>query len=217
MPSLRHGRQVTVPVRSTPTLSDDELLHPATSTMVATAATSAAEPALRIEPPYCAAMFRLSARADPAFLAEMLYEAINWHDDGAEERPPLDAVVGKDENARYIAGWGRAGDVALCALDRRDEPVGAAWYRRLSAATPGYGYVSDDVPELAIGVYPEFRGQRVGSLLLGALLARARRDRERAISLSVHRANPAKRLFARHGFEVVGEHEDTVTMVVDLT
>ena len=96
-------------------------------------------------------MFRLSARADPAFLAEMLYEAVNWFDDGAEERPPLDVVLARPENARYIAGWGRTGDVALCALDRRDEPVGAAWYRHFSAAEPGYGYVADDIPELAIG------------------------------------------------------------------
>src|SRR3954468_3195045 len=126
-------------------------------------------------------VFRLSARADPAFLAEMLYEAVNWYDDGAEERPSMDTVLSDPHNARYIDGWGRPGDVALCALDRRDEPVGAAWYRRFSAAEPGYGYVADDVPELAIGVYPEFRRQRVGSLVLGALMARARRDGERAV------------------------------------
>ncbi len=161
-------------------------------------------------------MFRLSARADPAFLAEMLYEAVNWFDDGAEERPPLDDVVAQPENARYITGWGRSGDVALCALDRRDEPVGAAWYRRFTAAEPGYGYVADDVPELSIAVYPEFRGQRVGSLLLGALLARARRDGERAISLSVNTQNRAKRLYARYGFEVVTKQADTLTMVLGL-
>jgi ribosomal protein S18 acetylase RimI-like enzyme len=162
-------------------------------------------------------VFRLSARADPAFLAEMLYEAVNWYDDGAEERPQLDVVVARPENARYIAGWGRPGDVALCALDRRDEPVGAAWYRRLTAAEPGYGYVADDVPELSMAVYPEFRGQRVGSLLLGALLARAGRDSERAISLSVNTQNRAKRLYARHGFEVVTKQGDTLTMVLTLS
>ena len=69
---------------------------------------------------------------------------------------------------------------------------------------------------MAIGVYPEFRGQRVGSLLLGALIARARRDGERALSLSVNRENPAKRLYARYGFEVVGEPGDTLTMLLDL-
>jgi len=160
-------------------------------------------------------VFRLSARADPAFLAEMLYEAVYWLDDGAEERPALDVMLENPEIARYVSNWGRPGDVALSALDRRDEPVGAAWYRRFTAAEPGYGYVADDVPELSIAVYPEVRGQRVGSLLLGALIARAARDHERALSLSVHRENPAKRLYVRHGFEVVAERGDTLTMLLE--
>jgi ribosomal protein S18 acetylase RimI-like enzyme len=158
-------------------------------------------------------VFRLSAHADAAFLAEMLYEAVNWFDDGAEERPPMDAVLAVPQNARYVEDWGRPGDVALYALDPRDEPVGAAWYRTFTASAPGYGYVADDVPELSIGVYPEFRGQHVGTLLLGALVARAERDRVRALSLSVNRNNPAKRLYARLGFEVVAENADTLTML----
>ncbi len=162
-------------------------------------------------------MFRLSARADPTFLTEMLYEAVYWQDDGAEERPPLEGLLANDQNARYVAGWGRPGDVAVSALDRRDEPVGAAWYRRFPASAPGYGFVADDIPELAIAVYPEFRGQRVGSLLLGALTARAARDGERGLSLSVHHANPAKALYARLGFEVVGEPGDALTMLLDLS
>ena len=162
-------------------------------------------------------MIRLSARADPAFLAEMLYEAVHWRDDGADERPAFEALLQDPKNARYIAGWGRPGDVALCALDRRDEPVGAAWFRRFSAAEPGYGYVADDIPELAIAVYPEFRGQLVGSLLLGALLARARRDGEPGLSLSVNKNNPARRLYARHGFEVVTERLTALTMLADLS
>lgn len=162
-------------------------------------------------------MFRLSAHADPAFLAEMLYEAVNWHDDGAEERPALDGVLAVPQNARYVNDWGRTGDVALYALDRRDEPVGAAWLRRFTADAPGYGYVADDVPELAIGMYPEFRGQRVGTLLLGSVIARAERDRLSAISLSVHPDNPAKRLYARSGFEVVVDAGGALIMLLDLT
>ena len=161
-------------------------------------------------------MFRLSAQADPAFLAEMLYEAVNWRPIDADERPPLDELLAVPENARYVADWGRSGDVALCALDARDEPVGAAWVRCFDAARPGYGYVADDVPELSIAVYPEFRRQHVGTLLLGALLAREERDGARAVSLSVHGENPARRLYARFGFEVVAEHDGTLTMLVDL-
>lgn len=161
-------------------------------------------------------MFRLSAHADPAFLAEMLYEAVNWKDDGADERPPLDAVLAVPENARYITDWGRTGDVALYALDRRDEPVGAAWLRRFDAQAPGYGYVADDIPELSIAVYPEFRGNKVGTLLVGSIIARAEREQNRAISLSVGRENPAKRLYARYGFEVVEDSGDSLTMLLEL-
>src|SRR3954447_25924504 len=145
----------------------------------------------------------------------MFYEAVYWLDDGAEERPPLDALLAQPANARYVVEWGRPGDIALCALDRRDEPVGAVWYRRFTAAEPGYGYVADDIPELAIGVYPEFRRQRVGSLLLGAIIARAQRDLERGISLSVNTENPAKRLYARYGFEVVNQAGEALTMLLD--
>jgi GNAT superfamily N-acetyltransferase len=162
-------------------------------------------------------VFRLSAHADAAFLAEMLYEAVNWLDDGAEERPAMDAVLAVPQTARYIDGWGRTGDVAMYALDLRDEPVGAAWYRSFTADLPGYGYVADDVPELSVGVYPEFRGQRVGTLLLGALVARAQRDGVRGLSLSVSRENPAHRLYTRLGFDVVAQSDDTLTMFHDLT
>ena len=129
-------------------------------------------------------MFRLSSRADPAFLAEMLYEAVNWRDDGAEERPPLEELLANPEIRRYVEGWGRKGDVALVALDRLDEPVGAAWYRVFETAEPGYGFVAADVPELSIAVYPECRGQHVGGLLLGSVVSRAKSDGYRAISLS---------------------------------
>ncbi len=169
-------------------------------------------------------VFRLSSRADPAFLAEMLYEAVNWRDDGAEERPPFDELLAKPELRRYVEDWGRIGDVAITALDRHDEPVGAAWYRCFEADAPGYGFVAPDVPELAIAVYPECRGRRVGSLLLGTLVSRARGDGYRALSLSVAAANPARRLYVRYGFEPapasfhVDEDSDaSLTLILDLS
>ena len=164
-----------------------------------------------------APVFRLSTRADPAFLAEMLYEAVNWRDDGAEERPPFDEMLARPEVQRYVDGWGRVGDVAIVALDRRDEPVGGAWYRLFRADDAGYGFVDENTPELSIALYPECRRQHVGGLLLGTLLQRARSDGYPAVSLSVARENPARRLYARHGFEVVAETGDSLTMVADLS
>jgi GNAT superfamily N-acetyltransferase len=151
-------------------------------------------------------VFRLSARADPAFLAEMLYEAAYWRDEGAQERPPLDALLADPKYARYVTAWGRPGDLAVLALDRRDEPIGAAWLRHFDASDAGFGFVAADIPELSIAVYPEFRGQGVGGLLLGSIIARADISGERALSLSVEPENRARHLYARHGFEV---HDDT--------
>ena len=162
-------------------------------------------------------VFRLSARADPAFLAEMLYEAVNWRDDGAEERPSFDEMMARPELRRYIQDWGRVGDVAIVALDRRDEPVGGAWYRLFRADDAGYGFVDEKTPELSIALYPECRRQHIGGLLLGTLLQHARSDGFAAMSLSVAKENPARRLYARHGFEVVGESGDALTMVADLS
>jgi GNAT superfamily N-acetyltransferase len=161
-------------------------------------------------------LFRLRTGGDPTFLAEMLYEAVYWRDDGAEERPALDALLAQAVPARYVDGWGRPHDAALTALDRTDEPVGAAWYRRFPASAPGYGFVAEDVPELSIAIFPEFRRRRLGSLLLGALIAHARAGGEPGLSLSVAHENPARRLYARHGFEVVRDDGGGVTMLREL-
>jgi ribosomal protein S18 acetylase RimI-like enzyme len=161
----------------------------------------------------------LSSRADPAFLAEMLYEVVNWHDDGAEERPALDELLERPDLRRYVEDWGRIGDTAIVALDRLNEPVGAAWYRQFTADAPGHGFVAPDVPELSIAVYPECRGQHVGSLLLGTIVSRARSAGYRSMSLSVAAENPARRLYARHGFEVASSVDGdapSFTMVLTL-
>jgi ribosomal protein S18 acetylase RimI-like enzyme len=158
----------------------------------------------------------LSTRANPDFLVEMLYEAVYWRDDGAEERPPLESVFANPQHARYVEGWGRAGDTAVTAFDRNEEAIGAVWSRRFPASAPGYGFVAEDIPELAIGVYPEFRRQGVGNLLLGAHIAHARAAGERALSLSVERDNPSRRLYERNGFVVQRAGEGADTMLLTL-
>ena len=88
----------------------------------------------------------------------------------------------------YLQGWGRPGDAGVIAHAANGQPLGAAWYRLFPAAAPGYGYVADDVPELTIRA------------LLDHLCQMAHTEGYRAICLSVARANPAQRLYARAGF-----------------
>jgi ribosomal protein S18 acetylase RimI-like enzyme len=63
----------------------------------------------------------------------------------------------------------------------------------------GFGYVRDEIPELAIAVTPDFRGQGVGTELLKQILNTAKINYP-AVSLSVRANNPVLGLYERTGF-----------------
>ena len=151
---------------------------------------------------------RRGGAQDVRFLRDMLHHAYYW-----KERAP---DTGPGPVALYVKAWGRPGDTAVIAIDL-GFPVGAAWYRLFGHDKPGYGFVDEHTPELAIAVVPSARGKGIGSALLDALLGRARSDGYPAISLSVDCNNAgAIELYARHGFTRVGEDEDSLTMLADL-
>jgi GNAT superfamily N-acetyltransferase len=119
----------------------------------------------------------------------------------------------------YLDGWGRPGDTGVVAVASSGQRLGAAWYRLFPEEDPGWGFVAPDVPELSIGVTTDARGRGVGSALLDALLALAREEGYRALSLSVDRQNPARRLYESRGFrdaEVSDPTDSSVTMVASL-
>jgi GNAT superfamily N-acetyltransferase len=80
----------------------------------------------------------------------------------------------------------------------------------------GYGFVDAKTPELSIGVVPTHRGRGIGSRLLEALVVSARAQRHEALSLSVEPDNPARRLYERCGFQVVGAVDGSLTMMLVL-
>ena len=115
------------------------------------------------------------------------------------------AVQANPDLARYVEGWGRAGDMGVVAeLD--DLPVGAAWLRLWSAGNQGYGYLTDDMPELAIALLPNYRAQGIGTALLKQVLSNAQPDYQ-GVCLSIRAENPALRLYQRLGFEPVAGTE----------
>ena len=116
---------------------------------------------------------------------------------------------------RYVQAWGRQGDTGVIALDE-GFPVGAAWYRLFRESDPGYGFVDEQTPELAIAVLPSRRGRGLGEELLRALMDRARAEGHRAISLSVEPQNPALKLYERFGFRKVAERDGAWTMLAEL-
>jgi ribosomal protein S18 acetylase RimI-like enzyme len=151
---------------------------------------------------------RRGGAQDVRFLRDMLHHAYYW-----KERAP---DTGPGPVALYVKAWGRPGDTAVIAIDG-GFPVGAAWYRLFGAERPGYGFVDERSPELAIAVVPSARGKGVGSALLDALLARARVAGYPSISLSVDRNNAgAIELYQRHGFSRVAEDADSLTMLASI-
>jgi GNAT superfamily N-acetyltransferase len=114
---------------------------------------------------------------------------------------------------RYVANWGRHGDVGLLALEG-PHAYGAAWFRLFTADEPGFGFVDEETPELTIAVVPSRRGKGAGAELLQALLDRARADGYAAVSLST--ARPQAEFYERYGFETVRETPQAVTMLARL-
>jgi GNAT superfamily N-acetyltransferase len=153
---------------------------------------------------------RLATPDDAAFLQHVLALAAAGR--AARPRPAAD-VLGDPALARYIAGWPKAGDGGVIAVE--DYPIGAAWWRFFTVGDAGYGFVDETTPELSVGVVPEARGRGVGERLLRALIKEAVARDLPALSLSVEADNPATRLYHRLGFRRIA-HAGAWTMLLPL-
>jgi ribosomal protein S18 acetylase RimI-like enzyme len=154
---------------------------------------------------------------DSAFLAQMLYEAFFWRPDS--QRPPLDIVLGEPHVARYVAGWGREGDVGVVA-ETADAPrlIGACWARTFTDGDHGYGYVDATVPEVTLAVVGTSRGGGVGRRLLAALMEATRGRGVTRLSLSVEDENlRARQLYESVGFVAIGRVDNADTMLITLS
>ncbi len=158
-------------------------------------------------------LLRAAGPDDVEILTDALLQAANW--DG-QTRFTRALLLADSHLSSYVRGWPRAGDFGTVATDEAGAALGAAWCRRFDASDPGYGFVGADVPELSIGVDPHHRGRGVGTALLNAVLRAAAERELRAVSLSVEDGNPARTLYERAGFAVVGRSAGSAVMLVRL-
>ncbi len=154
--------------------------------------------------------YRSAGLGDFTFLATMLGEAAVWRPD--KPTPTADQVLANPRHSMYLAGWPRPGDHGLIA--EQDAPVGAAWYRTYTEASPGIGFVAEDIPELSIAVVAFRAGhQGIGRRLLVDLIHASDSQGYPALSLSVAEANPARRFYELMGFVCVEKHGSSWTVV----
>ena len=152
-------------------------------------------------------MIRRGNRQDVRFLKDMLRHAFYWRSGGTIEESSL---------WRYVAGWGRRGDAAVIALEG-GFPIGAAWFRLFPRDEPGFGFVDEQTPEVAVAVVPSRRGRGIGSELMDSLLELAKEQGYGALSLSVADDSPAMHVFEKHGFERTQQTDGSWTMRADLS
>jgi ribosomal protein S18 acetylase RimI-like enzyme len=154
--------------------------------------------------------FRPLLPSDEPFLWEMLFQALYV----APGQPPFPPTILEEPDiACYVQGWGRPGDWGLLACDG-EISVGAIWLRQWTGAHKGYGYVSEEIPELSIALLPEYRNRGLGTRMLKTIIALAQ-ERFPGLSLSVVESSPARQLYERLGFRKVGQIMDSPVMLLE--
>lgn len=148
---------------------------------------------------------------DIPFLRDMLYESLYV----PEGQQPFDRnVIQEPFLAKYVEGWGKEGDLGFIAVNSKGDFVGSVTSRLFTEDNKGFGYVSDDIPELGMALKAEYRGRGIGAELLSALIHELKAQGLRGVSLSVDPANVAAvRLYERFGFKEVGVAGTSITMV----
>ena len=117
----------------------------------------------------------------------------------------VDAVAEMDKRCFSIP-WSRQAfademenEIAVYFVAKEDSKV---------AGYCGFWQVADEGDITNIAVLPECRKQGIGSRLLQTMIAEAERLELVMLTLEVRKSNePAKHLYAKHGFEPIGERK----------
>ncbi|WP_166659152.1 GNAT family N-acetyltransferase [Labedaea rhizosphaerae] len=148
---------------------------------------------------------------DLPFLLETMVEIAN----SPYYRRTREDLLADPRVRHYVEGWPRPSDVGVIAV-RGERPVGVAWVRFFGEDERSDGFVSEDIPELAVGVDAAERGKGAGRLLMTAVHDAARAAGIRRTSLSVDRPNRAAEMYLAQGYQEVRSTENSRVMVLEL-
>lgn len=154
--------------------------------------------------------FKLIQRTDLSFLKDMLYYAIYV---GEGNALPSRNIIYEPNLYKYIDNWDDEKDIGYMIVEQETNiKLGVVWIRTFCKNNKGYGYISEDIPELSIAMVPEYRGKGLGTSLINYLISQLPAH-IKSISLSVDTHNLAKKLYERLGFKDYSVNNGTAIMI----
>lgn len=154
--------------------------------------------------------FKLIQRTDLSFLKDMLYYAIYV---GEGNALPSRNIIYEPNLYKYIDNWDDEKDIGYMIVEQETSiKLGVVWIRTFCKNNKGYGYISENIPELSIAMVPEYRGKGLGTSLINYLISQLPAH-IKSISLSVDTHNSAKKLYERLGFKDYSVNNGTAIMI----
>ncbi|MBO7506192.1 MAG: GNAT family N-acetyltransferase [Paludibacteraceae bacterium] len=142
-------------------------------------------------------------------LDDFLYEAI-FIPQGVV--PPPRSIIEQEDLQLYVRGFGESPHDHCLVAECDGKIVGAVWVRVMD----DYGHVDNQTPSLAISLYPDYRGQGIGTQLLHQMMELLRQQGYAQVSLSVQKENYALRMYQKAGFEIVEDRGEELLMLAQL-
>lgn len=154
--------------------------------------------------------YRYITSSEYFFLKEMLYLALFVPPD---HLPFPYSIIEHPDIEKYISNWGtQDGDIAIVATTQ-NQLIGAVWGRLFSNSDRGYGFVSEQIPEISMAIKQEYRNLGIGTILIKEIERAYLQLNITLLSLSVDKRNPALRLYKRAGFVKYSEEGTALTLL----
>lgn len=142
-------------------------------------------------------------------LEDFLYEAI-FVPEGIKK--PTKDIINSEELQVYIKNFGEDKNDNCLIAEINNKIVGACWTRIMN----DYGHVDNSTPSLAISLYEEYRGRKIGSKLMTSMLQLLKEKGYKKVSLSVQKNNYAVHMYKNLGFKIIKENKEEYIMLCNL-
>lgn len=146
--------------------------------------------------------FREATKNDLAFLSEILVNAAL----ASGVNISVETLVTHPDSYQYVEEFPQGTDLGIVAETAEGYLVGAAWIRLLPSDTHA---IHESLPELTMGIIPEYQRMGIGGKLLEELYKAAFAKGISKISLGVHEDNhPAIALYKKQNWIEDGKFKE---------